>query len=543
MESQLLSLNKPQKRFVLSNPTSATNIWSRGTGKSYVIGWLLRHLSKTMPGSKWGVVGQTYRQIMTRTLPSTISGLNAVGQHLNEDYIINAKPPRSLWQLPHEPPLDWSNFMLFRSGFGVAFISLEGASGVARGMNLDGIITDESLLIDKEKFEADVLPANRGNLRYFEKHGMHHAIFHFTSMPYGSQGRWLLKHSDYYNKRYHYDFESIRRKIILAELDFIDCPDQREKLEIWKNIVALKKTLRFFKNTSGFLYSEADIFDNIHNIGLKYIYQQRESMTDFLFETEILNKRSNVIQGGFYPGLNPDVHLYSDSLEDKFSPSENIIHERDLDSRYDGDCVKSQPLRIAVDWGGKISVLSIAQIIDNEYRFINCQYVKHPKLIDDLAKKFLSYYKWHPRKEIDFIPDIAWGNKKQSNSIYTYNEKFIDLLEKAGWMVHTVNVGVPMEYQERYLLWNQYFQEGNSELLVIRMNKDKCRPLIMSMQMAPVKEGRDGRIEKDKASERNDKIPQEEATHFSDTADQHLMSIDKTVIRNESAFIPNYYGS
>jgi hypothetical protein len=58
------------------------------------------------------------------------------------------------------------------------------------------------------------------------------------------------------------------------------------------------------------------------------------------------------------------------------------------------------------------------------------------------------------------------------------------------------------------------------------------------MQNAPAKEGRNG-IEKNKSSERNALIPQEEATHLSDTADYNLTGI----VRDPFSTMPAYIGN
>lgn len=547
METENLNLNKPQKRLIISNPKSATWVASRAGGKTWYIGYFLRNLANTMPRAKWAMVAQTFRKLTQDTFASVMGGLSALHLRVDGDFVFGRKPDRKWgWDTPFEPPLDYSHTLSFPSGFCLSLISLEGNRGSGRGPNYDGIITDETLLIDEQKLKSDVMPAKRGNRRHFKKHPMHSGVFHFTSMPYGSKGKWILKQGDYYLENYKYDFKSIRQKLVELQLNYVDCEDNKLRLELWPEIAALRKTLRFFKNKKGFIYQESDIFDNLRNVGFNYILEQRAELPEFIFLVEILNKRTDIVEGGFYPGLNPDTHFYTDDVYDDplYSGGLDLKMVSSVkDSRLDRDIDRSKPLRLAVDWGGSVSVLSIAQIHDDEYRFINCQFVKHPKLINDLADQFATYYKWHPTKKIEFIPDIAWGKKKQADSIYTYNQKFIERLEYHGWTVYPVNMSIPADHQDRYLLWNRYLAEDDAELMKVRFNLVKCKYLIISMQMAPVTEGTDGRIKKDKSSERSKKIPQEEATHFSDTADQHLLSIDRSVIRTESAFVPNIYGS
>jgi len=541
MDPQPLNLNKPQKRIVLANPSESSFVASRATGKSWLIAWLMRTIDKTMPGSKWGIACETYKQAKTRTLPSTLGGLRALGYQENYNLFVNRRPPAK-FNIPTclEPPLDYENFIQMPRGAGFSIISLDGNGSSGRGLNLDGIITDETLNINKEKFDSDVVPANRGKLRYWGNVPMHHGVFHFTSMPYAKEQMWILQDGNYYEDD-GYDFTSIRNEIIKLELQFIDDKHPVRRIEVWRKIHDLKKQLKFYKSKEGHLYSEADIFDNILNIGIKYVEQQRRILTDFFFLTEILNKRPGVVEGGYYPLLGPH-HFYSE-ISDTHKLAGIDVNQATLissNSTYDEDCIRTRPLRLAVDWGGKISVLSIAQFLGMEYRFLKDMYVKHPQLIDELANLFCNYYFFHPTKELDFIPDIVWGNRRTPNSKLTYNQQFISRLRSNGWKVNELNIGMPINDQDMYLLWYRILKEDEESILHVRINRHNCPHLIRSMQNTPIKMGNKG-MEKDKSSERSNVTPQEEATHFTDTADNHILSIGKELLEQNSNPIPNLY--
>jgi len=55
---------------------------------------------------------------------------------------------------------------------------------------------------------------------------------------------------------------------------------------------------------------------------------------------------------------------------------------------------------------------------------------------------------------------------------------------------------------------------------IVRINENQCPNLIISMENAPLTS--DDAFKKDKSSERSSTIPQEHATHFSDTLDYCL---------------------
>ena len=101
-----LQFNRPQLRFVMSAPSSANSVWSRATGKSSKIAWLIHRIVTEMPRSCWGIVGSTYQQILTRTLPSTIASLERIGYYKDVHYFIGRKPPPSWgWPEPFQRPV------------------------------------------------------------------------------------------------------------------------------------------------------------------------------------------------------------------------------------------------------------------------------------------------------------------------------------------------------------------------------------------------------------------------------------------------------
>jgi len=59
----------------------------------------------------------------------------------------------------------------------------------------------------------------------------------------------------------------------------------------------------------GKFYSEVHAFDNIKNLGLQYLLDQRAFMTDFTFQIELMNRRPTTVEGGFYPRLNTALHV------------------------------------------------------------------------------------------------------------------------------------------------------------------------------------------------------------------------------------------
>lgn len=534
-----LRFNKPQLRFIVAILRHATSNWARGTGKSSIIAWLIIMIVRLMPRSSWAIVGRTYSQMLTRTLPSTVAALARLGYEQNVHYYIGRRPPiSSLWLTPYEAPLKYDYYISFPNGTGFHLISQDGGGGNSRGLNLDGVITDEALLIDKGKLDADTLPANRGNRDHFKHVPFHHGVFHFTSMPLADEAQWLLDHGDYY-KELGLDYVTLGNELADLQELFIDCRDPEERKAMWPQIKALMQERSFTVDPkTGRLYSEANAFDNIENLGLKYLEEQRDTLPDFVFGIELLGRRATRSGAGFYPALRVTHHSYrasADARLEEFNYDFHRIATAASGCVLDADCDPHLPLRMAVDWGARISVLSVAQQHPREYRFLKDFFVLHPKLIRDLAQLVTDYYANHLTRRIDFIEDAEWGNAIKPDSTQTYNDQFVDLLTTAGWRVNRVSLGRAPSHSARYQIATELLSEKDHGLPIIRFNREKCADLLLAMSMAPVRIDK-GVIQKDKRSEARKTGKLQHATHFTDTFDLHALSIGRSVIQRRPDF-------
>lgn len=514
--------NKSQKRLVVC-PASATSVWGRGNGKSTMIAWIIHCVVQSMPRSSWAIAGNTYKQMLTRTLPSTVQGLEMLGYKRDVHYVVGVRPPQKWkWPVPHQPPLSYDNYISFYTGAGFHLISLSGGGGSSRGLNIDGYITDEHLLIDEEKLFTDVEACNRGNLGRWGSR-MHHGRFKFSSMPYAGQGEGLLQDGAYIYDMFP-DRPMVQEQLHQLQLDWVACEHAEQRRELWRDIAALEKRMTFPVNPkNGLLYSEANSFQNMANLGFGYIRNLWETMPEYMFSVEVLNMRPTKIRNGFYPHLSLTKHCYQDT---KYTPifTDAALAPVGDGSVLDGDVDPAMPLRIAVDFGDRISIAVVGQQHPAEYRFVNNFHVLHPQLVKDLARKFAEYYAYHQRKVVYFIRDNEYGNRHGPGSRTTYNIEFADELRALGWHVNEVDLGRIPDQQLRYMMWQNVLKE-ESPAPPVRFNLVNCKETIASMQNAPVtRDTRTNRIKKDKRSERTRK-DQTQATHFSDAADLHMVAL------------------
>jgi hypothetical protein len=495
-----------------------------------------------MPRAAWTITGATYQAILTRTLPSTRASLERLGYHHGVHYFIGKKPDASYgFAEPYQPPHKYNNAIIFRNGTLFHLVSQDKGGGSARGLNTDGAICDESLMLDKEKFDQEVSTTIRGNYQYFDKCRLHGGVHHFTSMPYGAS--WLLNAGDYYDRDGH-DIKLARAQLLEMQIAFIDEKDPRKRMALWPEMNALNKRISYYPDKNGFLYSEANVFDNLTNIKLKYLENERRKLDDYIFRVEVLNMRTDKVQGGFYANLDPAKHVYTafdnDHLRLVGLDGQQLLKAEQLDSRQDADCKSHLPVRIAVDWGAKINCMVVAQQELLQLNLLNALFVKAPLILDDLAKEFCRYYEYHLCKEVYFHYDHT-GNNRQANSDLTYAEQFAKILRSKGWTVYMVSKGAPPEHKDKYLLIARLLKELDPRHPRLRFNKHNCKYLLLSMSLAPVAEVM-GIIKKNKNSERSSTVPAEQATHLSDTFDILVWGLYQHLLASMPAFMDNVYG-
>lgn len=86
---------------------------------------------------------------------------------------------------------------------------------------------------------------------------------------------------------------------------------------------------------------------------------------------------------------------------------------------------------------------------------------------------------------------------------------------------------------DKHLLWNIILAEVDENIPRFRINGDKCKYTLISMNNAKVKTV-EGKLQKDKKSERPDSgVLPEEATHFSDAVDKMIWTKYAYCINND----------
>jgi len=546
MITEILDFNAPQKLSVINDAKSEVDIEGRGTGKSYKIGWEINQIVRTMPRSISSITGRTYGQVLTRTLPSTLKLLEKLGYEKDKDYVIGVKPLKTFIS-PYEKVTKFENFISFSNGTGFMLLSQE-RLGSSRGPNLDREIVDEALTLNKKRYDEEVSPANRGNEEHFgfksqKRIKQHHGFRYVSSMPYTQEQKWLLKFGDYYMEEASIPLFDTWNRIVKLQLQLIaayKADDKRLFKDIWNECVRLKKKIAPFVSKDGLLFTLANAFDNIQNLGMSYIIREYDKQTLLTFMVEILNWIIDQIENCYY-SLDSQVHIYYDAYNDDYirgvaeDSNWDVAQLENENCKCDLDCDPSRSLEIVPDWGSHIALFSIGQ--ERNYNFvtkivetvdctINEFFVKPNTpgvMIDDLVDKVTNYYGPHPTRKIIYFRDRYGDSKNPSaKSSKSYNEQAIERFQRNGWTVEArVHKGMEPPQHDKYLMWMNILKGKDPRYPKFIINGRKCKYTLISMNNTQVID-KDGKFEKDKGSERKKTILPEEATHFGDAVDKRM---------------------
>ena len=539
-----LYFNKPQILSALIQANEEYHILGRGTGKtSGILAHRSLHNFQIMHGSSGFNVAESYQQQLTRTLPSLVAGWQKLG-FIRDIHFIVGKAPDKKWQRiwnykqPYEPPLSYDRYITTCFGSGLHLISQDVVGG-SLGLNTDWGMGDEAKNLDYEQFSEETIPTMRANMQHFGHLAEHLSLVFTTSRPGKGKGKWLedkLKEMDedlisnILQARFFLDEK--KRELLISPLD----QDLIELVHVVeRNLNDLRKVCVF--------YQEASTLENIHALGIDYLKKMKRILPELLFDIEILNLKPGIIEGSYYPSFDIGKHTCKPQYNNTFLESFNYDLDalKNLDCRQDADLVASLPIRIAVDWGGHMNYLSVAQEQGIYYKFINEFYVKNPEGLEHLAVKFAKYYQHHRTKKLEFLYDHT-GNTTQATGS-NHADDFIKALRKedSSWTVEKLSEGAAPRHNDKYKMIYRCLLEQDRRLQRVLIVEEKCKHLINSIVDAPLKEKEErgvSTVTKDKSSERKPlTIDPLDATHASDTFDIHIGSRFRSLIEDDNYFI------
>lgn len=514
-------LNKPQKVSRLVGAKEEYGVWGRGTGKTQgPIAQRTSHAANKMPRGATGIIGTTYLQLLDRTLPPLIKAWEKLGYEMNVHFWVRRFPPANL-NIPHAiyPVLTPEHAIFWWNGHVFHLISQD-RPGLANGKTLDAITADEARFMNHERYMDDIVPTNRGNREHFGHLAEHHMVTMFTDMPTSPKGKWIFEKEEQVDKATISQIINIQLAYnnLEDELENRPCTDGR-KTYLLRKLSDYAYVLNELRKNSVW-YSEASSLDNLQILGEDQIRQWRREMVWPVFQASILNQRVIHSDDGFYPLLDTDVHCYDDFDYNYIEGLGLYLPDGVInDCRKDRDLIKNMALDIAMDYNAAINSLVIGQETTKFLRVLKSMFTKNTdkKILSDLIDEFCDYYDHHNCKEVHYYYDhTAVGT--DSSRLESLSDIVTDQLVKRGWRVFRHNIGQQPRHDTRYRMWGAVLKESDAKFKPVRFNRENCKSVLTSMQLAGVRVGKNG-FEKDKRSEANKAIPQEDATHLSDAMD------------------------
>jgi hypothetical protein len=529
-------LNEPQRIAFLVGAHEQYHVWGRATGKTEgPIAFRSIKLQNLMPRGATGMIGATYMQILTRTLPPLEKAWQRYGYKPDQHYWVGKYPPKNL-NIPKAlyHPRNPEHCVFWWNGHVRHFMSQD-RPGLSNGKTVDALDGDEARFLNYQKYVDDIAPTNRGNREFFGKLAEHHSITFCTDMPDDQSGKWILEKEKQVNKQQINQI--INLQLEYNKLDFeynhprTTDPRKKYLARNMKNYAAALNDLR----KGSVFYSEATSLANLAVLGEEQFKQWRREMLPNVYDRAILNKRIIQVEKGFYPQLNLDQHCY-DAFDYHYIDSA-IIPARAADfiqdSRCDADINKKAGLDIAFDANGYFNCCVIGQERPKEYRVLNSMFIKdnnplprmnlnspvhHEGRLEELLHNVILYYHYHPTKELNFYYDHTFVHTDSMRTI-SYADSIAAAFRKAGWIVKKIYIGQQPRHDTRYRLWGNVFTEKDPRFQKIRINKGNAQQLLIALQRTAVRQGSKG-FEKDKRDEaRIHTVPPEEAPHLTDALD------------------------
>ena len=521
-----IHFNKPQLKSAIIDAPTEYAVMGRGTGKT--VGILARKSAykylDTMPRGTGVILSATFTQAFTRTLKELVRGWQMLGYQHDHHYVIAKRPTEKWkkmwnWKGPFAPPFDYKYFVSWWNGACAQIVSQD-RPGSANGISIDWIIGDEAKLINREKFQTELLPANRGVIPEFANNPYHHGMTFTTDMPVGTAGRWILEmiskmDREVVNKIW--DIQTVR-----FQLNHLLKKETRKLFqeELKKQIVVLDEEMNDLRR--GLLYyHEASTLDNIHALGVEYIKEQLRTSTQFQFDTQILNLRPLKLEDGFYPDFDEEVHGYFAENEDYFDNLEYDPFSVELDCRKDKDLNINAPLHLGMDYNRRIHPLSVGQVTATEIKSLKGLHSLYPAKLKDAVMLFVKYYKPHKRKLVYYWYDHTAVGEQHETRIC---DDVVSILRKNDWIVKEMHIGQQPGHEQRYRMWGDLLTDNGKYKYKYRINRENCDKLILSKCQAQAEQRLDG-FGKNKKSERDPNFPAEESTHYTDAEDTWVFGV------------------
>lgn len=488
----------------------------RGTGKTdgLLAPYMIRCI-QSMPGGSGIFLGNSIKQLFSRTIPAVIMALERYGFKEGVHFVRGHAPKKLGFREPYQRPQRWDNVLHFYNGF-VWYLISTAVVGSANGMSVFAVAGDEAKFIPESKFNGEIIATLRGASIKSDHPGFNDKMNPFCKSTFLVSDAPLTPRQAWLYKRKKQDTETVNTQIadMLAELHVLP-----ELAEAPKFIRTLQK-LRCQSSA----YFRFSTLENVDILGEDFISRMQKQMPPGVFDIAIRNVENTVTKDGYYYTLNIDeIHGYRNSDDSqlevaakKFTKkfvtntvsggrsvrveTEGIDFSEAQKSKnciFDTDIIPGEPLRIAFDYNANINAMVVGQTPSKAntqtLKILNSLVVKNGRKLEALCGDFCKYYSPHQGScnEVIFYYD---STAKQGGSYASENAedtKFYNIVKrvlgKYGWKVTCVEMGRPMAHNQKFEFLNGCLAGTQRPLIRINIENNE-RTLIQAMDLTMVKQ-------------------------------------------------------
>ncbi len=274
------------------------------------------------------------------------------------------------------------------------------------------------------------------------------------------------------------------------------------------------------KNPRNYYFQQFTTYDNVVFLPKNYIQNLKKNLTKIRFEIEVLGKRLSKIPKSFYPAFDINKHAVIDSY---------IENKKWL--------IPTQEVFISCDFNAHFCCATIWQTSNKLMKCIGDAYVKEciseltmpESLAIVLAEKLKGKGIYKIKVTGDRNGTSNWAGLRKPQF-----ELLADVLRANGISCEVEALVYNPLGEDKFNITHDVFSGKNYNIL---FDPIEAKSTIFSIIHTPIHSD----YTKDKRSERKASVPQERATHLSDTVDYAIIYETKRVISSDLTFDMSFF--
>ena len=464
-----------------------------------------------MPRSTGGIVGSTYQQILSRTLPGTLQALETFGYKRDVHYFIGRKPPQaSNFKKPIIDPPSYENAMIWYNGTIIRFISQD-RPGTSNSLTLDWLSLDEAKFLKFQKLKEETFPANGGFKGHFGNSPWHHGMLIISDMPTTKAGSWFLTYKEKMDPELIDTIHGLifERWDVLRKMKSENKPYHKTYLREIDIALAKLRSVAVY-------YREWSSIENLLLLGERYIKQMKRDLPPLVFQTSILCRKIKNQAGNFYAALQENIHYY-DAFDNSYLDSLDYRYQdKDNNCKQDADLDLNKPICIAFDYNANINWLVAGQRQGIKMLTLKSFYVKYERKIREVVQDFCNYYRFHNQKRVIYYYD----NTALGTNYAVGDDDFASVItaefDRLGWSVDRQHLGNPVPHHDKHRMIHLGMK--GQKYLFPMFNRSNNEALLLAMENTGVKISSQG-FQKDKSGEKLTESEEDLLQHRTDGTD------------------------